>query len=214
MKFWLVRYQVLMIIVWPYLQKSLLLTNWQWKVWRGRERGNVWQLRTWQMRHRWTNCTSIPSPCSLRPLPVGAPFQACVGWRFPAVMPKVLPSEPGVGLNIAMHALPTARNFFLLVLFSIVLVHSPSFFLLQWGTADAEIRVPSDLTNVLTLKVCSRSEYSRHAFPTARNIFLVLISTILVHSTYFFHPILSLFFNCIIASTVSHEDLQNKIGCS
>ena len=140
MKFWLVCFQILMIIVWPYLQKSLL-TNWQWKVWRGRERSNVWQLHTWQTQHRWTNCTSIPSPCSLPPLPVGPPLQACVGWRFPAVMPKVLPLEPGVGLNIAMHALPTARNFFLLVLFSIVLVHSPSFFLQQWGTVDAEIKV-------------------------------------------------------------------------
>ena len=157
--------------------------------------------------------TSIPSPCSLRPLPVGAPLQACVGWRFLAVMPKVLPSEPGVGLNIAMHALPTARNFFLLVLFSIVLVHSPSFFLLQWGTADAEIRVPSDLTNVLTLKVCSRSEYSCTCFSYCQEH---------LPCPNFYHPgafnilfsPLSLFFNCIIASTVSHEDLQNKIGCS
>ena len=131
---------------------------------RERERGNAWQLHTRQTRHRWTNCTFIPSPCSLPPLPVGPPFQACVGWRFPAVVSKVLPLEPGVGLNIAMHALPTARNFFLLVLFSIVLVHSPSFFLLQWGTADAEIMVPSDLTNVLTLKACSRSKYSRTCF--------------------------------------------------
>ena len=43
---------------------------------------------------------------------------------------KVLPLSPGVGQNIAMHASPAARGFFL-ELMSIFLVHSPSFFFFQ-----------------------------------------------------------------------------------
>ena len=41
---------------------------------------------------------------------------------------KVLPLKPGVGQNIAKHASPTARDFFLELLFAFP-VHSPSFFL-------------------------------------------------------------------------------------
>ena len=40
---------------------------------------------------------------------------------------KVLPLQPGIGQNIAMHALPAARDF-VLELISTFLVHSPSFF--------------------------------------------------------------------------------------
>ena len=39
---------------------------------------------------------------------------------------NVFPVKPGVGQNIAMHVLPSTRNFFL-ALISTFLVHSPSF---------------------------------------------------------------------------------------
>ena len=59
----------------------------------------------------------------------------------------------------------------------------------QWGTADAEIKVLSvenpGLTNVLPLKLGVGQNIAMHASPTARNYFLVLISTFPVHSPSF-----------------------------
>ena len=63
-----------------------------------------------------------------------------------------------------------------------------SFFVvvLQWGTADAEIKTPSvenpELTNVLLLKPGVEHNVAMHASPSARNFFLVLSSAFLVHS--------------------------------
>ena len=51
----------------------------------------------------------------------------------------------------------------------------------QMGTADAEIKVPyvehRELTNILPLKPLVGQNIAIHASPTARNVFLVLIST-------------------------------------
>ena len=56
----------------------------------------------------------------------------------------------------------------------------------HWGTADADITVPSvenpELTNVLRLKPGVGQNIAMHASPTARNFFLGLISTFPVHS--------------------------------
>ena len=55
-----------------------------------------------------------------------------------------------------------------------------------WGTTDAVIKAPSvenpELTNVLPLKLGIAQNIATHASPTARNVFLVLISTFSVRS--------------------------------
>ena len=55
------------------------------------------------------------------------------------------------------------------------------------GTADAEIKVPSvetpELTNVLPVKPAVGQNIAAHVLLTARNFFLVLISTSAVHSS-------------------------------
>ena len=57
------------------------------------------------------------------------------------------------------------------------------------GTVPTEIKAPSaenpELTNVLPLKPGVSQNMAMHALPTARNFFLVLISTFLVHSLSF-----------------------------
>ena len=59
----------------------------------------------------------------------------------------------------------------------------------QWGTADAEIKIPSvenpELTNALPLKPGVCQNIAMHASPTTRNFFLVLILTLQVHSPSF-----------------------------
>ena len=68
-----------------------------------------------------------------------------------------------------------------------------------------------ELTNVLPSKPGVGQKIVMHAFPTARNFFLVLILTFQVHSPSFF-KILSLLFNCVIANAVSRVGPLNKPG--
>ena len=68
----------------------------------------------------------------------------------------------------------------------------------QWGTADAEITVPSvenpEMTYVLLLEPGVGQNRSMRASPTARNVFLVLISTFPVPSPLFFQILTLLIF--------------------
>ena len=67
----------------------------------------------------------------------------------------------------------------------------------QCGTVDAEIEVPSvedpEVTSVLPLKPGEGQNIARHASPTARSSFLVLISSFPVHSPSFFPNPLPMF---------------------
>ena len=60
----------------------------------------------------------------------------------------------------------------------------------QWGTVDAEMKVPSvenpELINVFPLKPGVGQKIAMYALLTARNFFHVLISTSHVHSPSFF----------------------------
>ena len=76
---------------------------------------------------------------------------------------------------------------------------------LQWGTADAKVKVPSvenpELTNVLP-GVCVSS--AMHASPTARNFFFVLILTFPVHLPLFFSNPLSTFYVMGLCNKTGH----------
>ena len=92
--------------------------------------------------------------------------------------------------------------------------------LLQWGTVDTEIKVPyvenPELTNVLPLKSGEGQYVALHALPTARNYFLVLISTFLVHSPSFLSLQILYFLTALVLAyfrdAVSCVDLWNKIS--
>ena len=77
-------------------------------------------------------------------------------------------------------------------------LHHTPHHLPQWGTVDTEIKVPyvenPELTNALPLKSGEGQYVALHALPTARNYFLVLISTFLVHSPSFFLLLQILYF--------------------
>ena len=97
--------------------------------------------------------------------------------------------------------------------------HTPP--LPQWGTVDTEIKVPyvenPELTNALPLKSGEGQYVALHALPTARNYFLVLISTFPVHSPSFFLllQILYILTALVLANfrdAVSCVDLWNKIS--
>ena len=95
------------------------------------------------------------------------------------------------------------------------------FSLPQSGTADAEIKVPSDeileLTNILPLKPGVGQNIAIHASPTARNIFLVQISTFPVHSPSFFpNPLIlqemrSLFSSPSLTSIINCHNLNHLL---
>lgn len=96
---------------------------------------------------------------------------------------------------------PQWEGDYLLKLLTLLL---PVLCLLQWGTAHAEIMVPTvenpELTNVfplISLKPEVGLNIAMHALSTARNVFFVLTSTFLLHSFSFVSQILSLLLNCL-----------------
>ena len=110
---------------------------------------------------------------------------------------KFLPLKPGVGQYIATHATLTAREFFL--------ANSYPSGPLQWGAADAEIKVPSGENTELKrsrFKALSRLVYSNTCYAYCQE-FLVY-SYPPVHSPAFFQILFRFFRSCV--------GPQNKIG--
>ena len=89
-----------------------------------------------------------------------------------------------------------------------------SFWSPQWGTADAEIKVPSvensELPKVLPLKPGVGQNIAMHASSTAMNFFL--ISTFPVHSTSFFSGLSLVFLALTVANTAPCMSPQRKFG--
>ena len=84
------------------------------------------------------------------------------------------------------------------------------------GTVDAEIKVPlcwePRADKCFPFKAWSSSQY-RHDLSTARNLLLVLISTLPIHSlVFFFKPFPYFLTALILADTVSCVGLWNKKG--
>lgn len=87
----------------------------------------------------------------------------------------------------------------------------------QCGTADAEVKVSTienpELTDALSLKCGVAQNIATDASPTARNVFLVRISTFPVHSPFTFSKFPSYFSTALVlVNAVSSVAPGNKIG--
>ena len=88
---------------------------------------------------------------------------------------------------------------------------------LRCGTVDAGIKVPSvenpEVTSVFPLKPREGQNIARHASPTARSSFLLLISTFPVHSpSFFFKSFPYILAVLVLANAVSSVGPWNNTG--